>query len=130
MQGPTQHHGSEEELESYSMGRLGAFRTAAIEEHLLICRQCTEGLLAIETFSYIHYTRQGPVYSRITKLKSGAFFARHWGRDLDGGKEFRTRSGAKGYLTRSFSQMFPEHVCSSRCGWTSPATQTPHGAFR
>ena len=130
MQGPIENHRSGTELESYALGRLGDSQTARLEEHLLICGRCTEALLAIETFNLVHYTRQGPFYSRITRLRSGAFFARHWGRDLEGGKEFRTRSGAKGYLTRSFSQMFPEHVCSSRCGWTSPATQTPHGAFR
>ena len=126
MHAPSGNHRSGTELESYSLGRLGASQAAVLEEHLLICEQCTEALLAIEIFNFVHYTREGRFYSRITRLESGSFFARHWGRDLEGGREFRTRSAAKAYLTRSFSQMFPEHACSSRCGSTSPGLQKPH----
>jgi hypothetical protein len=38
---------------------------------------------------------------------------------MEGGKEFRTRRGAKAYLERTFSQMFPEHTCTAWCGVTS-----------
>jgi len=111
-------HKSLEELESYSLGKVAPSQLAALEEHLLICGQCRAKLAAIEPFSYVHYTKDGPVYSRITSLRTGAFFARHWGRNLEGGKEFRMRARAKAYLLRSFSEMFPEHICTARCGPT------------
>src|ERR1039457_3641197 len=72
------------------------------EQHLLICQRCRMELNAIEPCNFIHYTRDGPFYSRITKLPAGTLFARHWGRSLGGGKEFRRREGAKTYLMRTF----------------------------
>ena len=111
-------HRTADELENYSLGRLGRTRTGPLEEHLLICEECRGRLTAIEPYNFIHYTSDGPVYSRITKLRTGAFAARHWGRRLDGGREFRTRQGAKAYLIRTFGQMFPEHQCTARCGAT------------
>jgi len=111
-------HKSEEGLESYSLGRLAPSHVAALEEHLLICERCRAKLADIEPFNVVHYTSDGPFYFRITRLRTGTFFARHWGRNLEGGKEFRTRASAKTYLEASFFQMFPEHICTSRCGPT------------
>jgi hypothetical protein len=114
-------HQSGEALESYSLGRLPPSGTAALEQHLLVCQRCRAKLNAIEPYNFVHYTRDGPFYSRITKLRTGTLVARHWGRSLEGGKEFRTRKGAKAYLTRTFSRMFPEHTCTARCGATDDA---------
>src|ERR1039457_2510360 len=112
-------HQSGEALESYSLGRLIPSRTAAFEQHLLICHQCQAKLNAIEPYNFVHYTGDGPFYSRVTKLRTGMLFARHWGRSLEGGKEFRTRESAKAYLERAFPQVFPEHTCTARCGATN-----------
>ncbi len=120
MQERSKGHLSIAELENYSLGRLDALRVAMLEEHLLVCSQCTEKLTEIEPCNFVHYTREGPFYSRVTRVPTGSFFARHWNRNLEGGRPFRTIAAAKAYLTRSFSQMFPEHVCSRNCGSTNP----------
>jgi hypothetical protein len=119
MQADIGAHQSREDVESYSLGRLAASRAAALERHLLICQRCRAKLNAIEPYNFVHYTSDGPFYSRITKLRTGSFIARHWGRSLEGGKEFRTRKGAQAYLARTFSRMFPEHACTARCGATN-----------
>jgi hypothetical protein len=112
-------HQSGEDLESYSLGRLAPSQTAALERHLLTCPPCRARLQAIEPFNLVHYTNAGPFYSRITHLRTGIFLARHWGTNVEGGKEFRTRRGAQAYLDRTFSRMFPEHICTAWCGATS-----------
>jgi len=113
-----QKHSTEEELESYSLGSLSSARTAVLEEHLLLCANCRARLDRMEPYNYVHYTKDGPFYSRVTRQRNGTFFARHWGRSVKGGKEFRSRQGARAYLMRSFRQMFPEHVCGKDCGST------------
>jgi hypothetical protein len=109
-------HQTGEDLESYSLGRLALSLLPGLEEHLLICPGCRERLQTMEPYNFVHYTGDGPFYSRVTKLRTGMLFARHWGRSLEGGKEFRTREGAKAYLERTFPQVFPEHTCTARCG--------------
>ena len=109
-------HQSGEDLESYSLRRLAPSRTGALEQHVLFCRHCREKLKAIQPYDFVHHTRDGPICLRITKLRSGGFFARHWSKNLEGGKEFRTRRGAQAYLARTFARMFPEHTCTARCG--------------
>lgn len=111
-------HQPSADLEDYSLGRLASSRIPAFEQHLLICQACRTKLNAIEPYNFVHYTLDGPFYSRVTKLRTGNFLARHWGRTVEGGKEFRTRKGATAYLLRTFSRIFPEHVCTSRCGST------------
>src|ERR1039457_554822 len=115
-----ENHCSAEDLESYSLGKLTPSRTADLEKHLLVCHTCRVSLDGMEPYNFVHYTNDGPFYSRITKMRTGNFFARHWCRSLEGGKEFGSRQGARAYLLRSFSQMFPEHTCSKRCGSTKP----------
>ena len=119
MQKDIEAHQSGEDVESYSLGRLPPSRASALERHLLICRRCQAKLNAIEPYNFVHYTSDGPFYSRVTNLRTGTFIARHWGRSLEGGKEFRTGKGAKAYLARTFSRMFPEHICTARCGATN-----------
>jgi hypothetical protein len=85
-----------------------------------MCGQCRTELNAIEPYNFVHYTREGPFYSRVTKLRTGRLFARHWSRSLEVGKEFRTHHEAKAYPAITFGQMFPHHVCTARCGTTAP----------
>jgi len=111
-------HQSKGDLETYSLGRLAPDKIALFEQHLLICARCRDRLHAIEPYNLVHFTADGPFYSRVTKLRTGRFLARHWGQSLEGGKEFSTLAAAKRYLERTFIQMFPEHVCTERCGPT------------
>jgi len=102
--------------EKYSLHELAESRVGAVEEHLLVCDFCRARLDAIEPVNFIHFTADGPVYSRATRLTTGKVMARHWGKDMDGGKVFRSVGAAKRYLSASFAQMFPEHTCKGRCG--------------
>lgn len=111
-------HLSDDALEEYSLDKLSESRSARIEQHLLCCEYCRARLLGIEPVNSVHFTRDGPVYSRITRLATGDMMARHWGSELDGGRVFRSLSAAKRYLSTSCSQMFPEHECDGRCGPT------------
>ncbi|HUE03511.1 MAG TPA: zf-HC2 domain-containing protein [Bryobacteraceae bacterium] len=108
-------HPSNGSLEEYLLDQLAEADLAGIEEHLLVCDQCRAMLERIEPINYIHYTEDGPVYERITMLTTGAVMARHSGRDLHAGRVFRSFSGAKRYLSESFSQMFPDHICTGLC---------------
>ena len=111
-----EEHVSKESLEAYSLDRLADASVAQIEEHVLICEFCRTRLEAMEPFSYVHFTSDGPIYLRVTRLATGELMARHWGKDLRGGKLFKHVSAAKRYLTASFTQMFPEHTCGDQCG--------------
>jgi hypothetical protein len=74
------------------------------------------GLERMEPFNYIHYIEDGPIYESVTRLTTGEVMARHRGQDLHAGKVFGSLSAAKRYLSDSFSQMFPEHICNGLCG--------------
>jgi hypothetical protein len=112
MEDVLESHISDSVLEAYSLRELAESRTAAVEEHLLVCDCCRARLEAIEPLNFIHFTEDGPIYSRATRLTTGKVVARHWGRELEGGAVFRSVSGARKYLIQSFSQMFPEHTCT------------------
>ena len=105
-------------LEEYSLAKLAESCVPEIEEHLLACESCRSRLEVIEPINFVHFTEDGPVYSRATRLTTGKVMARHWGRDLDGGKVFGSVSAARKYLNESFAQMFPEHKCKGECGST------------
>jgi len=105
-------------LEEYSHGRLANSGVASVEEHLLVCDFCRPRLEAIEPVNFVHFTEDGPVYSRATRLTTGKLMARHWGEELEGGKFFGNVSAARKYLNESFAQMFPEHKCKGECGST------------
>ena len=111
-----QGHLSDKALEEYSLDKLADSSLAAVEEHLLICRQCRARLEEIEPVKYIHYTEDGPVCARITRLTTGKVVARHWGQDLHAGRAFGSFYAAKQHLSESFSQMYPEHTCKGSCG--------------
>jgi hypothetical protein len=76
--------------------------------------------VGIEPFNTVHYTQDGPFYSRITRLRDGSFAARHWGCQIDGGGRYLDLAGACKYLVDSFAQMFPEHACGEACGDAAP----------
>ena len=80
-----EEHIPEKSLEEYSLDTMGT-SVWAVEEHLLICDSCRQRLEAIEPFNYVHFTADGPIYSRLTRLPNGAIMARHWGWDLQGGR--------------------------------------------
>ena len=130
--GPFQMHGSVGEhigaatLEDYSLQELGPEALEAVEGHLLICAACRDRLAGIEPFNTVHYTQNGPFYSRITQLRDGSFSARHWGCQIDGGGRYGDLADACKHLVDSFVQMFPEHACDEACGDATPSLNARH----
>jgi hypothetical protein len=116
LESAAQGHPSDEVLEKYSLDRLPESNLAAVEEHLLVCDQCRARLQEIEPLECVHYTDDGPVYARITRLSTGKLMARHWGHDLHAGRRFGSFYAAEEYVSTSFAQMYPEHTCKGSCG--------------
>jgi hypothetical protein len=117
-----EEHVSIRTLEECSLGELTESRVGDIEEHLRIWDYCRGRLQGIEPVNFVHFTEDGPVYSRATRLTTGKVIARHCGKELSGGKVCGDLSAARRYLSESFSQMFPEHTCDGRCSPARPAT--------
>ena len=88
MRGRIDDHQTGEDPESYSLGRLVPYLMPGFEQHLLICQRCRMELNAIEPCNFIHYTRDGPFYFRITKLPAGTLFARHWAGAWEAARSF------------------------------------------
>jgi hypothetical protein len=109
-------------LEAYSLQKLDSEALEATERHLLVCADCCAKLTRIEPFNFVHYTKDGPFHSRVTLMRSGLFFAHHWGCQIDGGGRYPDAVAAGKYLLASFAQMFPEHQCCEDCG-CADATQ-------
>ena len=118
-----QGHLSDGALEEYSLDSQPESSLCAVEEHLLVCGQCRGRLDGIEPVNYIHFTDDGPVYARATRLTTGKAMARQWDPDLHAGKAFGSVSAAGEYLAESFFQMYPEHTCNRLCG--SPQLRLP-----
>jgi predicted anti-sigma-YlaC factor YlaD len=72
-------------LEEYSLDKLAESGLAAVEEHLLVCEHCRAWLDAIGPANFVHFTEDGPAYSRATLFATGQVMARHWGKSLDRG---------------------------------------------
>jgi hypothetical protein len=119
-------HSSSEELEAYSLGLSPDANLERVEEHLLICERCQDELALTDRFSRvssetakrlrsIHITEDGPIFGAMHRGADGKWIARHWGRQLDGGQVCDSVDEANAYLTESFRQMFPEHLCSGQC---------------
>jgi hypothetical protein len=121
------------ELNVYLSGELACARYWRVQRHLFKCPTCLEKLIEIEAsrgpststvemtkpISMVHYTADGPIYS-LAEKRDEVWFARHWGKTLDGGRTLPTVGEANAYLISSFAEMFPEHRCSSRCGAFEP----------
>jgi hypothetical protein len=105
MEDDVKGHPSDGKLEAYSLNKLDAPRVTLVEEHLLVCDFCRSRLEAIEPVNIVHYTEDGPVYLRATRLSTGAVVARRRGRYMEGGRTFRNVAGAKEYLNQSFAQV-------------------------
>jgi len=58
-------HATEEEVESYALGRLPAAETERLEEHLLTCAECQDGLA--ETDAYVQAVRDAAIQLRSQK---------------------------------------------------------------
>ena len=125
-------HVSSDELEAYSLGLSSDADVERVEEHLLICETCQSELAltdqyvqamkkaaaapdAVKRLRSIHITEDGPLFGATHKRADGKWIARHWGGQLDARRICDSVKEATDYLTESFHQMFPEHVCAGRC---------------
>ena len=82
-------HLSDKALQEYSLARLPESSLAEVEEHLLICEHCRTRLERIEPVNHIHYTDNGLVYARVTRLPTGELISRHWSRSFPNGRAGR-----------------------------------------
>lgn len=125
-------HPSSVDLEAYSLGRASDAGLQNVEEHLLTCERCQNELALTDQYIQamkkvlaspsgvrrlrsVHITEDGPIFGAIHLQTNGKWMARHWGRQLDGGRICDSVEDANGYLMESFEQMFPEHICSEQC---------------
>jgi hypothetical protein len=125
-------HPSFEVLEAYAIGLSSDTALQNVEEHLLICERCQDELALTDKYVQamktalsspetgrrlrsIHITEDGPIFAAIHCEAEGKWVARHWGRVLNGYRICDSVEDANVYLTESFWQMFPEHVCSEEC---------------
>ena len=113
-------------LELYALGRLAEPVLGRVKEHLLTCEACRQDVDSCDRgigtrrgslvpMSFVHETEDGPIYSHTTPGPGGGWVARHWGRELDGGRTCQTILDANEYLLVSFAEMFPEHECGPGC---------------
>jgi hypothetical protein len=125
-------HPSSDEMEAYSLGLSSDADLEIVEEHLLVCERCQNELALTDQYiramkralaspqtgrrlRSIHITEDGPVFGAMHRGAHGKWIARHWGRQLEGGRISDSAEDANAYLMESFRQMFPEHVCSEQC---------------
>ena len=117
-------HPSFDELEAYSIGLSSDADLLKVEDHLLICKRC-QNEFALKTpttvpdagkwLRSVHLTEDGPIFGAMHSRADGKWVARHWGKQLDGCQICDSLEEANQYLTESFCQMFPEHLCSEQC---------------
>ena len=97
------------------------YRLAETVEYMIATRaaavQCShpEAPMHAQPHRFIHDTDDGLIVSEVNRLGPEKWFAHHWGLLLDGGITTKTPGEAMAYLTESFQQMFPDHVCTVRC---------------
>ena len=129
-----QQHISKQNMESLALGRLPTQASISVQRHLYQCGKCLQRLVEItfglaldrvtpealpvvskrKALFIVHDTADGFIYSR-TERRGRKWIARHWGEQLEGGKECKTLGEANEFLVSAFSQMFPEHRCTERC---------------
>ncbi len=120
-----QPHLSYDDLEAYSLGRVADAGLERNEEHLLYCETCQNEFAFTDQYVIamkhavraqgsranrlrsVHITDDGPIFGSILKIRGGKWFARHWGRQLDGGRQCDSVEEVNAFLMDSFSQMFP-----------------------
>lgn len=116
-------------VERYVLGELAEPELAPLEEHLLICETCRQAVAEMDVFAplmrppgptgraaFSHSTADGPVTLEIQRLPEGKWTARFSGPGLEGQTPAASPREAFAFLRRSFSEMFPEHLCSPACG--------------
>ena len=124
-------HLSSEELRIYSHGLFSDAKLEETEDHLLVCQSCQDKLVlacqdeqrvksaagtqSANRLRSIHITEDGPIFAAMRRGAAGKRIARHWGRQLSGCQICSSVQEADEYLTESFWQMFPNHVCSKQC---------------
>jgi hypothetical protein len=117
------------------LGRLATADSIRVQRHLLNCATCLRRLVEVEVLLaeveriagsrrptpnlrkplfIVHDTADGFIYSRAER-RGRKWYAKHWGEQLDGGRECKSLSEANQFLVESFQQMFPEHRCTDRC---------------
>jgi hypothetical protein len=112
------------ELIEYRLGTPFDTGLERSEDHLRACRRC-QNELAMDNRSgilgdkgrlrSIHITDDGPIFGALHFCADGTWMARHWGGQLDGYKICDSSEEADAHLTRTFQEMFPEHLCSGLC---------------
>ena len=111
---------------AYLMNRMLPKEIREFEEHIIECRRCAEvveSTLAELPISLVHQTEDGPVHLWASPNKAEGWKARMWGEQLAGANRFGTLAETNRFLLDSFAQMFPGHVCSSRCESLDEAAQ-------
>lgn len=117
-------HPALDELEASALGLSSDANLENVEEHLVICERCQSELALKRAVAApdngkrlrsIHITEDDPIFGAIHCGTDGKWIARHWGRQLDGRRICDSVEEANDYLTESFQQMFPEHLCTGRC---------------
>lgn len=123
-------HATDDALEEYALGRIRGAALARIEEHLLVCETCQDRLSQLDMFvqgiadadglldyvGFSHDTADGEVSLEATLSRGREWIARFHGAHLDGVETFTSLREAFRFLRRSFTEMYPEHRCTRRCG--------------
>jgi hypothetical protein len=139
-------HVPDSKIEHLARGGLTTHDSIRVQRHLFACGDCLRRLVAVEfrlaqeellrdrspvwdkrkPLFIVHDTADGLVYLRVEK-RGWKWIARHWGDQLQGAREFNSMQGANKYAITAFSEMFPEHRCTDRCGIVQPypATANP-----
>jgi len=76
MEDAVEAHISDEVLEKYSLETLATPHLSA-EIHLMACASCRSRLETIEPVNLVHFTEDGPVYSRATPLRACIYALRY-----------------------------------------------------
>ncbi len=126
-----QDHLDAEVTESYVFRELAEPELAPVDEHLLVCENCRQAVSEMDVFApllrpegargpsraaYVHATADGAITLEIRALPESLWSARFHGHNLEGRSVLESPREACSYLRRSFSEMFPEHLCTAECG--------------
>jgi hypothetical protein len=79
----------------------------------------------MDPVSFIHDTEDGPIHLLVSSDKKGAWIARHWGHQLAGIRLYKTLAAANRGVRQTFRELFPEHVCTRRCGRADQVANDP-----
>ncbi len=123
-------HPSSDDIDEYVLGRLTGPTLASIQQHLSCCSDCrfqvkvVEEMIAIlrkaprkaVALRFQHETQDGMITSEVIRITRRKWIAHHTGPQLDGGITTSTLRAANAYLVDSFAQMFPDHICTEKCG--------------